>query len=430
MGGFRFAPLFYADPQYAALGSRIPVHIWLLCDLGHSLIDYLLLRILSLSPACCSESASLASLMASASLAALFTISAPVIQAPMVGVSTPRLAAAVSNAGGLGSLGLGASKVEDARSLIRATQKLTSRPFAVNFFCHHRATSNPVIEKAWMDKWKAQFEKEFGGTITAGDAFSAPLSEIYDSFVGNDLMAKMVLEEKPAVVSFHFGLPDVSVIQALQAKGVVVMATATNGKEAEVCESAGIDAIVAQGYEAGGHRGIFDPAHDSQLSTFSLLQLLSTRVKTPLIAAGGIMNGQGIFSAVNMGASAVQLGTAFLLCDESATSAQHRELLLHPPPPTLETGVTAAISGRPARGLVNYYYSQEHQVWHSTIPEYPIAYDLQKRVHAVASRQGNHEFAAYWAGQCFPLCRSMDAASLINALNEEYKSARSIQKPL
>ncbi|HXZ08743.1 MAG TPA: nitronate monooxygenase, partial [Paraburkholderia sp.] len=215
----------------------------------------------------------------------LLGIEKPIIQAPMAGVTTPALAAAVSNAGGLGSLGVGAMKPEGARKVIQETRALTARPFNINVFCHSPAASNEAVERQWLS-WLAPHFEKYGASPPAS------LSEIYTSFVVDKAMLDVFLEEKPAVVSFHFGLPPAEVIAALKQAGIKLLAAATNPDEAEQVAAAGVDAIVAQGIEAGGHRGIFDPdARDDRLGTFALTRLLVKQFELPVIASGGIMDG-------------------------------------------------------------------------------------------------------------------------------------------
>ena len=188
----------------------------------------------------------------------------PIIQAPMAGVSTPRMAAAASNAGALGSLALGASNAAQAKELLAETRRLTARPFNVNFFAHRPAQADAVRDQAWADHLKPYFD-EFGG------ALKLPLKEIYQSFVTDRDMQQLLLDAPPAAISFHFGLPEASVIDALKKAGVFLMANATTLDEARAVEAAGVDAIVAQGYEAGGHRGVFDgSAEDEAIGTFAL----------------------------------------------------------------------------------------------------------------------------------------------------------------
>ena len=344
----------------------------------------------------------------------LLSIEHPIIQAPMAGVSTPELAAAVSNAGGLGSLGLGASGVDQARSALRATRRLTSRPINVNLFCHRRATADAQREGKWLAHL-APFFAEFGATPPKA------LTEIYETFIGNEVMLAMLLEERPAVVSFHFGLPAVEWIGRLRAAGMVTLACATNSAEAAECERAGVDAIVAQGVEAGGHRGVFEPERgDDGIGTFALVRMLVRQCQRPIVAAGGIMDGQGIAAAMALGAAGAQLGTAFVLCPESSANAAYREQMKSER--AHHTQITAAISGRPARGLPNRMYEMSRENGAIPLPDYPIAYDAAKALHAAASAKGNHEFAAHWAGQGAPLARELPASQLMAKLVEEWRA--------
>ncbi|WP_025512827.1 NAD(P)H-dependent flavin oxidoreductase [Bordetella trematum] len=343
-------------------------------------------------------------------------MSLPIIQAPMAGVSTPALAAAVSQAGGLGALGLGAMDAETARLAITRTQALTDRPFCVNLFCHHPAIPDPAREAAWL-AWLAPQFAAFGATPPAA------LKEIYTSFVADDDMLQMLLQTRPAVVSLHFGLPPRKVLQALKAAGIYLMATATQLDEARRIAEAGVDAIVAQGIEAGGHRGTFDDtASDEGLGVLALTQLLAGRLSLPVIAAGGIMNGAGIAAALALGAQAVQMGTAFVSCPESAADDAYRQALLGHD--YVATRYTRAISGRPARAIVNRLVELGAAPDAPPVPAYPLTYDAGKALHAAARAQGENGFAAQWAGQGAALSRGLPAAELMAALAEEWRQAR------
>ena len=230
-------------------------------------------------------------------------------------------------------------------------------------------------------------------------------------------MLEVLVRTRPAVVSFHFGLPSARQVDALHGAGCVLMATATNPAEARAIEAAGIDVVVAQGYEAGGHRGIFDAAApDAALGTFALVRLLAHAVRIPGVAAGGILDGQGIDAALRLGASGVQMGTAFLACPEATTSAHHRALLAQP---ELGTAVTATISGRPARGIVNPFFTQIGAPGHPDIPDYPIAYDAAKALHAAAGARGIQDYSVNWAGQAYALARALPAGELVQVLVDE-----------
>lgn len=344
-------------------------------------------------------------------LLSLLNIELPIIQSPMVGVSTPRLAAAVSNAGGLGSIGIGASNVEQARAMLRETAALTDKPFNVNLFCHQPAVPDVEREAQWLNAL-APFFAEFDATPPTS------LHEIYTSFVEDAGMLQMLLEERPAVVSFHFGLPSQAAIDALKDAGIVLLCSVTDLAEAQQAEHAGVHALVAQGYEAGGHRGVFDPQQDSEMGTFALVRVLSDACRLPVIAAGGIMDGAGIKAVMQLGASAAQLGTAFILCPESSASGAYREALKGPR--AHQTRVTRVISGRPARGMVNRNFTSL-EVTGAALPDYPIAYDANKALNAAAAARANTEFAVQWAGQGAPLAREMPAAALVNLLVAQMK---------
>lgn len=339
----------------------------------------------------------------------------PIIQAPMAGVSTPQLAAAVSNSGGLGSIGIGASTPEQAEKMIRQTCALTAGPINVNVFCHAAAQRNPQLEQAWIARFQPLFDRYDA-------AIPIALSEIYQTFLENQAMLEVLLETAPAAVSFHFGLPSIAFVQRLKRRGIITLATATSLAEAEAIEAAGVDFIVAQGIEAGGHRGIFDPAGDDhQLSTFTLVQAIQQVSRVPVIAAGGIMNGAGIAAMCQLGVSGVQLGTAFILCPESAANQAYRQALKSQQ--AISTVMTSAISGRPARCITNDFCRLAREFSHDTIPPYPLTYALGKALAAAAAAKGAHGFGAQWAGQGAALAREMPAAELITTLVAEWQAA-------
>ncbi|PLL33420.1 nitronate monooxygenase [Klebsiella pneumoniae] len=284
-------------------------------------------------------------------LLSLLDINYPLIQAPMAGVSTPALAAAVSNAGALGSLGLGASTVAQAEAMIVATRQLTDRPFNVNLFCHASPRRDARREADWATTLRPHFAR-YGSTPPDS------LSEIYQTFVGHAPMLELLLDISPAVVSFHFGLPERETIQRLR-----------------------------------------------------------RRLTIPVVAAGGIMDGAGIASVMQLGAQGVQLGTAFLLCPESAADAGYRAAIHN----SLDgrTVLTSAISGRPARCLANAFCALGEGYPASAVPDYPLAYDIGKALAAAAKAQGVHEYGAHWAGQGVGLIRECDAASLVRQLAAE-----------
>lgn len=338
-----------------------------------------------------------------------------IFQAPMAGVSTPELAAAVGRAGGLGALGLGASSAAQARQAIQTARRLSPHPLHVNVFCHAPARRDPAREALWLQHLQPLF---LGVQAQA----PAALAEVYPTWAEHPALQAVLLEERPEVVSFHFGLPPAALLQALRARGCLLMATATCLAEAQAIESAGLDAVIAQGIEAGGHRGMFAPAQpDAELPTATLVQQLLPALRLPVVAAGGLMTGADVAAMWRLGASAVQLGTAFLGCPESATSAAHRALLGRPDTPT--THLTATLSGRPARGLYNRFMAWAEQHGAPAPPDYPVAYDAAKQLHTAAAQQGVHEFGAHWAGQGAPRVRALPAAELMGLLIDEAHAA-------
>ena len=269
-------------------------------------------------------------------------------------------------------------------------------------------------EAAWIGHWRPTFA-EFGAEPPA------TLNAINTSFAVDDAMLSMLLAERPAVVSFHFGLPDAARIAALRAAGITLLATVTSLAEARAAESAGIDALVAQGWEAGGHRGTFDPdGEDSRLGTLALVRILARQSALPVVAAGGIMDGAGIDAARLLGAVAAQLGTAYIACDESLADASYRAALAGES--AHQTTMTCAISGRPARCLANRFTAAGSAIAVGAIPAYPVAYDLGKALTAAAKARGEPGFGAQWAGQGAPLVRTMPAAALTRTLAGEMKT--------
>ena len=342
-------------------------------------------------------------------------IDLPIIQAPMAGVSSPALAAAVANAGALGSIGVGACDAHGARRMIAAVRERSNRSLNVNVFCHQPAKVDHVVEAAWLEYLRPHFE-QFGAKPPSH------LKEIYRSFVDDDAMLTALLADKPRVVSFHFGLPSAERIRALREAGIVLLASATSVAEGRAAADAGVQAVVAQGFEAGGHRGVFDTnAEDDCIGTMALTRLLVQELEVPVIAAGGIMDGAGIAAALRLGASAAQLGTAFIACPESDADAGYRRALASNA--AYHTIMTRAISGRPARCLDNRFTGLGAGVAPRQIPSYPIAYDAGKALHSAAKAAHESGYGAQWAGQGAPLARELPAAELVAALAEECKRA-------
>ncbi|UPT59548.1 nitronate monooxygenase [Geobacillus thermoleovorans] len=339
------------------------------------------------------------------------TLPIPIIQAPMAGgVSTPELAAAVSNAGGLGFLAGGYKTAEAMRKEIHKLRTLTDRPFGVNVFVPGDKT---VDEKA-LERYRAVLESE-------AERLGASVGE--PKWDDDDWEAKfdVLLEERVPVVSFTFGCPDKEVIAALQKAGSFVMVTVTSREEACMAAEAGANALCVQGEEAGGHRASFgnDPKKDETLALFPLLAQVRTAVRIPLVAAGGIMDGRGIAAALKAGASAVQLGTAFLRCPESGAHPLHKQALADPR--FVETAVTRAFTGRPARGLVNRFMAEYRAMAPAA---YPHVHHMTKPLRAAAAKAGDPEGMSLWAGTGYRLVRELPAAELVEELKRELEEAQ------
>lgn len=339
------------------------------------------------------------------SLLQQLAIKHPIFLAPMAGVSTPELAAEVSNQGGLGSLGLGANTPQSAREQILKTQALTENSFQVNFFCHQSTELDLEKAQQWIEYLRPDFEK-------FGVQPPQELHCIYPSFLDNDDFLNIVLETKPKAVSFHFGIPHPHQIKALKEASILTMVSATNLIEAQAVEAAGIDIIIAQGIEAGGHRGIFNQTFDAAIKTSDLVQLIVKHCKLRVVAAGGIMTGLQAKHMLGLGATAVQLGTAFVQCQTSNASAEYRKALFTEP----VTQISASLSGRPARGLLNHWHTKIDSPTRPLQPEYPYAYDLAKQLNALASKHHDYGFGAFWAGSNVAQIRELGASDLVNQL--------------
>jgi nitronate monooxygenase len=341
----------------------------------------------------------------------LLDIELPIIQAPMAGVSTPEMAAAVINAGGLGSLGVGATDAAKARSMIRAVRQLTTGSLNINVFCHQPARRDAAIETAWIERLRPVFAE-------LGSSPPTELKEIYQSFLCDVEMRNVLLEEKPKVVSFHFGLPSAETLRLLLEAGIVLLGSATTLDEALTLQAAGLHGVIAQGYEAGGHRGVFRPEErDDELGSLPLTRILSARLTVPVITAGGLMDGAGIAAALALGASAALLGTAFVACTESLADEGYRATLKSAA--ANHTVMTRLISGRPGRCLANRFTRLGSAIADDRIPSYPVAYDIAKTLHSQARVSGEFGYGAQWAGQGAPMIREGTAAELMKALTKE-----------
>jgi len=332
----------------------------------------------------------------------------PIIQAPMAGVQGAELAIAVSNAGGLGSLPCGMLSPAAVRTALETLRAGTDRPFNVNFFCHAMPPPDAVREAAWREALSPYFA-EFGidPATAGGGALRAPFS---------DEMADVLADFAPPVVSFHFGLPEPALLARVKAWGARVLGCATTVDEARWLAAHGADAIIAQGLEAGGHRGIFlDMDLDSQVGTMALVPQVAAAVDLPVIAAGGIADADGVRAAMALGAVGVQVGTAYLLCPEATTSAVHRAALQSPL--AGRTALTNLFSGRPARGIVNRLMREQGPV-SDRAPAFPHASSAVAPLRAAAEAAGSGDFSPLWAGQNVSGCQAVPAARLTRALAE------------
>ena len=340
------------------------------------------------------------------SLRQLLGIELPIIQAPMAGVQGHALTVAVSNAGGLGSLPCAMLSLEGLRQEMAAIKSQTDKPFNVNFFCHQPPEPSPVREGQWRTALSPYY-KEFGidaATIPAG------LGRAPFSAEAADLLA----EFKPAVVSFHFGLPSAALLGRVRAWGAKILSSATTVEEARWLEAHGVDAIIAQGLEAGGHRGMFlSEEVNTQVGTFALVPQIVQAVKVPVIAAGGIADAKGVAAAIALGAAGVQIGTAYLLCPEATTTPIHRAALkserVH------YTALTNLFTGRPARGIVNRIMQELGPISTAT-PAFPLATSAIAPLRAKAESHGSDQFSPLWCGQNASGCKEISAADLTREL--------------
>ena len=344
-------------------------------------------------------------------LCALLGTQHPLIQAPMAGVQGHALAAAVSNAGALGSLPCAMLGPEQLRAELTALREATqhggtARPYNVNFFCHQTPVPDAARENAWRTTL-APYYAAWGidpTTIPAG-AGRVPFSAE---------AAALLAEFRPAVVSFHFGLPAPELLATVKAWGAKVLSSATTVEEARWLEHHGCDAIIAQGVEAGGHRGMFlTDDLTTQMGTFALLPQIVQAVRVPVIAAGGIADAQGVQAALALGAAGVQVGTAYLLCDEATTSTVHRQALASEA--ARHTALTHLFTGRPARGIMNRVM-RELGPLNPAAPAFPLATAAIAPLRAKAEAQGSGDFTPLWAGQNTSGCRAVGAAELTRAL--------------
>ena len=336
----------------------------------------------------------------------LLGIDLPIIQAPMAGVQGSGLAIAVCQAGGLGSLPCASLSVEVMQRELAAIRAGTTRPFNVNFFCHASPVPDPARAAAWRAAL-ARYYDEAG--IEDGAPPSQPTRAPFD-----EKMADAIAAFQPPVVSFHFGLPEETLLARVRGCGAKILSSATTVEEARWLEDRGVDAIVAQGVEAGGHRGMFLTSDVStQVGTMALVPEIVDAVNVPVIAAGGIADARGAAAVMALGAAGVQVGTAYLLASEATTSAVHRAALQSEAART--TAVTNVFTGRPARSLVNRLV-RELGPLSEVVPPFPLAAAALASLRERAERQGSGDFSPLWAGQFAAACRPAPAAAITHEL--------------
>jgi nitronate monooxygenase len=343
----------------------------------------------------------------------LFKIEHPLILAPMAGFGTVELAAAVCEAGGLGSIGCATMQPQIAAKAIQDFRGLTSKPLNVNFFCHLPASGDAEREQAWHRRLLPYY-RELG--IDHG-----PRPPRLDLAPFGEPMCEVLESTKPEVVSFHFGLPDHALLARVKAAGCRVMSSATTVEEARWLEARGVDAIIAQGYEAGGHRGMFlatdlNNTIASQPGTLALVPQIVDAVSVPVVAAGGIADGRGIAAAFALGASATQIGTAYLRCPEAVTSSLHRHALRHVREDA--TLLTNVFSGRPARAIANRLAIELGPISDAP-PDFPLPIGALRPLQAEAELKACSDFTPLWSGQSAPLGKEMPAKALTLKLARE-----------
>jgi len=332
----------------------------------------------------------------------------PIIQAPMAGSALSDMVVAVSQAGGLGSLACALLSVEQARKELETIRRRTSRPINANFFCHQSPRDDRARERNWRQRLNAYYTLLQADHNTSIPQSRAPFDE---------KMFDLVMEFHPEVVSFHFGLPGKDLLLRIKSAGAKFLSSATSVDEARWLEDQGCDAIIAQGFEAGGHRGMFLTEDIStQVGTMALVPQLVDAVKVPVIAAGGIADARGILAAFALGAAAVQIGTAYLHCPEAQISPLYRQALKATR--DNETAITNVFTGRPARAIVNRFM-REVGPMSDAVPEFPLAAATLAPLRAKAEMAGSTDFTPFWSGQAVRLGRELPAAELTKQLAAE-----------
>ncbi|MGR5062036.1 NAD(P)H-dependent flavin oxidoreductase [Photobacterium sp. DNB22_13_2] len=336
----------------------------------------------------------------------IFGTALPIIQSPMAGVQDSTLAIAVSEAGGLGSLPCGMLNIDQIVSEIKTIQSATSNPLNLNFFCHDMPSYNEARQLRWQHRLQPYFS-ELGV-----ECESRPNSASRVPF--NHDIADAIEPFSPDVISFHFGLPDKDLLARIKRWGTTVISSATTVEEAIWLESNGVDAVIAQGIEAGGHRGMFLSGDlSTQVGLFSLVPQIVSSVKVPVIAAGGIADRKGVDAAFMLGADYVQVGTAYLLCHEAKTSPIHRSALKGAG--SQHTAITNVFSGRPARGIVNRAMKELGCMSNDT-PDFPYASIEMTQLRTQFEKRGQGDFSPLWCGQSTEGCKEISARELTLSL--------------
>ena len=338
----------------------------------------------------------------------LFGIEVPIVQAPMAAATGVEMAVAVAKAGGLGSLPCAMLAADKIRSGVTEIRSHTDRPINLNFFCHVAPDSDVARERAWL-KCLAPYYAELGAAPPA-----LPLNAGLVPF-GEDTCS-LVEELRPEVTSFHFGLPALDLLQRVKAAGCRVLSSATSVREARWLYENGADVVIAQGAEAGGHRGMFiETDVDTQIGTFALVPQIVDAVPVPVIAAGGIADARGVAAAFALGAAGVQIGTAYLRAPEAHISELHRAALKKPEPATVITNV---LTGRPARAILNRFIKEQGPIA-SEAPAFPLATQDSLPLRTKAEAKGWGDFSSFWSGEARALGRDMNAEDLTRAIAEE-----------
>ena len=339
----------------------------------------------------------------------LFKIEHPIVLGPMAGAVDASLVIEVCEAGGLGSLPVATLNEQQMRDQIAKIRSRTSKPLNVNFFCHQPPELNNAREARWRDRLQPYYaELGIDPVAPVPSSNRTPFDAA---------LCTAIEELRPEVVSFHFGLPDAALLKRVKAAGCLVMSSATTADEARWLEDRGVDAVIAQGNEAGGHRGIFlTDDLSTQVGSFALIPQVVDAVKVPVIAAGAVTDARGIAAALALGAAGVQIGTAYMFCPESIISAPHRAALKASRSDS--TALTNVMTGRPARGIVNRVMREVGPI-SDLAPEFPLAGGALAPLRAKAEAQGSGDFSPLWSGQAASLGREMRARELTARLVQE-----------